>query len=96
MPDEEVEAYVRGRTIEWAIDMARLTNTDPNTWGEGRWVQQDARVHVDEQWVRVIDREEEGKDRVLYFREYGGRDKEGNHMSGPTRVVRVDAIFTVR
>jgi len=96
MTDEEVEAMVVGRTIEWAIDMARLTETDPATWGEGRWVKQEARVHVDPQWVRVVDRIEEGKDRVLYFREYGGRDKEGRNMSGPTRCVRVDAIYTIR
>lgn len=97
MTDEEVEAMVVGRTIEWAIDMARLTNTDPATWGtEGRWVKQEARVHVDPQWVRVVDRSEEGKDRVVYFREYGGRDKEGRNMSGPTRCVRVDAIYTIR
>lgn len=98
MPNNEVEAIVVGRTIEWAIDMARLTNTDPATWGEGsgRWVKQEARVHVDPQWVRVVDREDEGRDRVLYFREYGGRDKDGRHMSGPTRVVRVDSIYTIR
>jgi hypothetical protein len=96
MPDEEVEVLLHGRRIEWAIDMARLTNTPADQWGgEGRWVKQEARVHVDLEWVKVVDRSDEGKDRVVYFREYGGRDKDGRHMSGPTRCVRVDAIYTV-
>jgi hypothetical protein len=96
MPDEEVEALVVGRRIEWAIDLAKLTNTDPATWGpeDRRWVPQDAKVHVSPQWVRVV-RDEDTDDRVLYFREYGGRDDRGQHMSGPTRVVRVDSIYTV-
>jgi hypothetical protein len=95
MSDEEVEALVCGRRIEWAIDLARLTDTEPDTWGEEdrRWVPQEARVHVNPQWVRVVEDERWG--RVLYFREYGGRDDRGQHMSGPTRVVRVDSIFTV-
>lgn len=96
MPDEEVAAYLVGRRIEWAIDMAKLTGTPAEEWGgEGRWVQQEARVHVSPQWVKVVDRSDEGKDRVVYFREYGGRGPDGRHMSGPTRCVRVDAIFTV-
>jgi hypothetical protein len=96
MPDEEVEAMLIGRRIEWAIDLAKLTGTDPETWGpeDRRWVPQDAKVHVDSQWVRVV-RDEDTEERLLYFREYGGRDDRGKHMSGPTRVVRVDAIYTV-
>jgi hypothetical protein len=95
-PDEEVEAMLVGRRIEWAIDLAKLTGTDPDTWGpeDRRWVPQEARVHVLAKWVKVV-RDGDTDERVVYFREYGGRDKEGNHMSGPTRVVRVDAIYTV-
>jgi hypothetical protein len=97
MPDEEVEALVLGRRIEWAIDLAKLTSTDPETWGpeDRRWVPQEAKVHVNAEWVRVM-RDEDTGDRVLYFREYGGWDSDRNrHMSGPTRVVRVDSIYTV-
>lgn len=94
MPDEEVEALLVGRRVEWAIDMARLTETDPNTWGpeDGRWVKQEAKVHPDLKWVKVV---EEDHGRVVYFREYLGRDNNGRQMAGPTRVVRVDAIYTV-
>jgi hypothetical protein len=97
MPDEEVEAMLTGRKIEWAIDMAKLTDTDPETWGpeDRRWVPQEARVHVSPQWVRVV-RDEDTGERVVYFREYGGFDTDRKqHMSGPTRCVRVDAIYTV-
>ncbi len=98
LTDEEVEAMLVGRKIEWAIDLAALTETDPDTWGpeDKRWLSQEARVHVTPDYVKVVSREDEGKDRVVYFREYGGRDDRGQHMSGPTRCVRVDAIFTVR
>jgi hypothetical protein len=98
MPDEEVEALLVGRTIEWAIDLARLTETDPDSWGTGdrRWCQQDARVHVDPQWVYVSTDEDTGI-RTVRFREYAGFDTDRQkHMSGATRVVRVDAIFTIR
>ena len=98
MPDEEVEALVTGRTIEWAIDLARLTGTDPKTWGpdDTRWVKQEARVHVDAQWVYVSEDEVTGE-RILRFREYGGRNSQtGEHMSGPTRTIRVDSIYTIR
>ena len=97
MTDEEVEALLVGRRIEWAIDMAKLTGTDPESWGNGdaRWVKQEARVHRHADWVRVVDRSDEGKDRVVYFREDGGRAQDGRIMSGPTRCVRVDAIYTV-
>jgi len=97
LPDEEVEAMLVGRRIEWAIDMAKLTNTDPETWGpeDGRWVRQEAKVHVDPQWVRVV-RDEDTEERILYFREYNGFDTDRQkHMSGPTRVIRVDSIYTV-
>jgi hypothetical protein len=98
MPDEEVEALVTGRTLEWAIDMAKLTGTDPETWGpgDGRWVKQDARVHVDPQWVYVSTDEVTGE-RILRFREYAGFDTDRKkHMSGPTRTIRVDSIYTIR
>jgi hypothetical protein len=97
MEDEAVEAMLVGRRIEWAIDLAKLTNTDPETWGpeDRRWVPQEGKVHVDPQWVKVV-RDEESDERVLYFREYAGYDSDrGKHMSGPTRVVRVDSIYTV-
>lgn len=95
--DEEVEAMLVGRRIEWAIDMARLTETDPETWGpeDRRWVTQDARVHVDPQWVKVV-WDEDNQERRVYFREYAGYDTDRKrHMSGPTRCVRVDSIYTV-
>jgi hypothetical protein len=98
MPDEEVEALLVGRGIEWAIDMAALTETDPDTWGseDSRWIKQDAKVHVlpDNVWVGEIEGTE---GRVVKFREYGGYDTDRRkHMSGPTRVVRVDSIYTIR
>lgn len=98
MSDEEVEAYVVGRGIDWAVDMARLTNTDPETWGteEARFMKLSARVHVDPQWVKVYTDEEKNQ-RLLHFREYMGYDTDrGRHMSGPTRTIRVDAIYNVR
>lgn len=98
MPDEEVQALLTGRTIEWAIDLARLTDTAPETWGgeARRWVTNDAKVHVDPQWVYVSTDEDTGE-RTVRFREYAGFDTDRQkHMSGPTRVVRVDAIYTVR
>jgi hypothetical protein len=97
MPDEEIEAMLVGRRIEWAIDLAKLTNTDPETWGpeDRRWVPQEGKVHVDPRWVKVV-RDEDSDERVLYFREYAGYDSDRHkHMSGPTRVVRVDSIYTV-
>lgn len=97
MPDDEVEQLIRGRTIEWAIDMARLTNTAPEAWGgeDGRWCKQDARVHPEEQWVYCGEEDKLGN-RVVRFREYLGRDQHGRLMAGPTRTVRVDAIYTIR
>lgn len=98
MPDEEVEALLCGRTIVWAIDLAKLTNTDPGTWGpeDKRWMEQEARVHPDDKWVYVGERDKEGN-RLVRFREYLGRDaRTGERMAGPTRTVRVDAIFTIR
>lgn len=99
MPDEEVEAMLVGRRVEWATDLARLTGTDPATWGaeSQRWFKQEARVHPDPRWVKVVYEEDEHgrEERRVYFREYLGRDKDGTLMSGPTRCVRVDAIFTV-
>jgi hypothetical protein len=97
MADEEVEALVCGRRIKWAIDMARLTDSDPATWGpeDGRWVTVEAKVHVDPQWV-YVSTDEETDQRTVRFREYAGFDTERHkHMSGPTRVVRVDSIFEV-
>lgn len=97
MPDEEVEALLLGRTIEWAIDLARLTDTAPGTWGpdDARWCKQEARVHPDEKWVYVGEEDKNGN-RVVRFREYLGRDSNGRLMAGPTRTVRVDAIYTIR
>lgn len=98
MPDEEVEAMLVGRRIEWAIDLARLTDTDPSTWGteDQRWVKQEARVHPDPRWVKVVHEENESgeEERRVYLREYLGT-YEGRRMSGPTRCIRVDAIYTV-
>lgn len=97
-PDEEVEAMVVGRRIEWAIDLARLTETDPATWGpeDTRWVRQEARVHIDPRWVKVFV-PEEGQPRLLHFREYLGYDKDRQRdISGPTRTIRVDSIYTIR
>lgn len=95
LTDEEVEEMLKGRTIEWAIDLAMLTNTAPETWGpeDSRWMKQEARVHQD--WCHVG--EEDGKgNRLVRFREFLGRDDRGKLMSGPTRTIRVDAIYTIR
>jgi hypothetical protein len=97
LPDEEVEAMLCGRTISWAIDLARLTETDPATWGSGdtRWCKQEAVVHPEDKWVYVGEEDKYGN-RLVRFREYLGRDNQGNLMAGPTRTVRVDAIYTIR
>lgn len=97
MPDEDVEKLLVGRTIQWVIDLARLTETDPNTWGpeDRRWCPQEARVSTDEQWVYVGEEDSKGN-RLVRFREHLGRDKDGKLLSGPTRTVRVDAIFSIR
>jgi hypothetical protein len=97
MPDEEVEALLCGRTIEWAIDLARLTGTNPGSWGpdDSRWCAMEARVHPDPQWVFAGEDDKHGN-RVVRFREYFGRDNHGNPVAGPTRTVRVDAIHTIR
>lgn len=96
MPDEEVEALLVGRRIEWAIDLARLSKMSPEQWGEDkRWKVEDAKVHIDARWVKVV-RDEDTDERVVYFREYLGWDSDRNRpMSGPTRCVRVDSIYTV-
>lgn len=99
MPDEEVEAMLVGRRIEWAIDLARLTETDPATWGadDQRWAKQEAHVHPDPRWVKVVHEPNEvgEEERRVYIREYLGRAQDGRRMSGPTRCIRVDAIYTV-
>jgi hypothetical protein len=97
MPDEEVEALLCGRTIEWAIDLARLTGTNPESWGpdDNRWMAMEARVHPDAKWVFAGEDDKHGN-RVVRFREYFGRDQYGNPVAGPTRTVRVDAIHTIR
>lgn len=95
LSDEDVQAMLVGRTIEWAIDLARLTGTDPATWGpdDCRWMKQEARVHKD--WCYVGEEDSEGN-RMVRFREFLGRDDKGNLMAGPTRTIRVDAIYTIR
>lgn len=98
MPDDEVEALLCGRTIVWAIDLARLTETDPEEWGpeDKRWVEQEAKVHPEQKWVYVGEEDKYGN-RLVRFREYMGRDsRTGEVMSGATRTVRVDSIFTIR
>lgn len=97
MPDEDVEELLKGRTIQWVIDLARLTDTAPETWGpdDRRWCPQEARVFPDLKWVYCGEEDTKGN-RVVRFREYLGRDKNGNMMAGPTRTVRVDAIYNVR
>ena len=97
LPDEEVERMLLGRTIHWAIDLARLTGTDPETWGKDdrRWCPQEAVVHPEAKWVYVGEEDKDGN-RLVRFREYLGSDKEGNLMAGSTRTVRVDSIYTIR
>lgn len=90
MPDEEVLALVRGRTIEWGINIATLCG------GEDQWMNQEARVHPDPDWVIIEEEPAKDGSRVLRFREYAGTDQHGNKMSGPTRTIRVDRIHTVR
>lgn len=88
MPDEEVVALVAGRWIEWGVNLADLCP------GPDEWYNHEARVHPE----YVIVDEEPAKDgsRTLRFREFLGRDQNGNLLSGPTRTVRLRAIHTVR
>ena len=96
MPDEEVEALVAGRTVEWGIDVRALAGGQ----GEEHWTNQEARVHPTDVYVEE-DLDDLGG-RVLRFREYLGIDTDphskrfGDPMGGSTRTIRVNAIHTVR
>jgi hypothetical protein len=92
--DEQIIAYVKGRTIEWGINLARL-------WpGPEHWMNQEARVHPIDVVIDEYPDKEGG--RVLRFREFLGYDLDqrsntyGQPMGGQTRTVRVSAIHTVR
>lgn len=89
--DEEILDAVKGRVIKWAVDVRALAGGK----GEPYWMVEEARVHP----VYSIIDEELARDgsRTLRFREYHGIDPStGRHISGPTRTVRVGAIYTVR
>lgn len=90
LPDEEVLAMVRGRTIEWGINVSRLAGSNDDEV----WSGQEARVHPD--WLVMEEDLSKDGSRVIRFREFLGRDDQGKLMSGPTRTVRVNAIHTVR
>jgi hypothetical protein len=93
--DEQVIAYVKGRTIEWGINLARLCGK-----GEDFWTNQEARVHPTDVIIDEYPDPEGG--RVLRFREFLGYDtdrrspKFGEPLAGPTRTVRLSSIHTVR
>lgn len=93
--DEQVLAYVAGRTIEWGINLRRLCGV-----GEDYWTNQEARVHPTDVIIDEYPDLEGG--RVLRFREFHGYDtdpksrKYGEPIAGPTRTVRVSSIHTVR
>lgn len=94
--DEEIIAYVHGRTIEWGINIKRLCNGK----GEDHWTNQEARVHPTDVIIDEYPDEEGG--RVLRFREFLGYERDersskfGQPIGGSTRTVRVSAIHTVR
>lgn len=92
--DEQVVAYVAGRTIEWGIN---LNNLD----GKGdQWLNQEMRVHP--VYVIIDEDPDQFGGRVLRFREFLGYDNDqrsntfGQPMGGQTKTVRVSAIHTVR
>jgi hypothetical protein len=94
MPDDEVLALLRGKTVEWAIDLRRLADGK----GEPEWCEQDAKVHPTD---AIIEQVGPNGDRCIRFRTLEGwteQDKQGNSepISGPTRTVRLAAIHTVR
>lgn len=89
MSDEEVVAWLKGRTIEWGINLATLCGH-----GEDHWLNQEARVHPED--VIIDEYPDSNGGRVVRFREYLGIDDRGQHMAGPTRTVRLSAIHTVR
>lgn len=95
MEDEAVLAMIKGRTIEWAINLADLWE------GPDHWMNMECRVHP----VDCIMEEELCKrdgSRVVRFREFLGYDDDkrsatfGQALGGQTRTVRVNAIHTVR
>lgn len=92
LPDEEVVALVRGRAIEWGVNLADLCP------GQDEWYNYEARVHPED----VMVDEEPAKDgsRTLRFREFYGYEEDRNGdrkpVAGPTRTVRLRAIHTVR
>jgi hypothetical protein len=88
MPDDKVVELLAGKTIQWAIDLRRLADGR----GEPEWSEQEARVHPTDLIIEFGKLEE----RCVRFREYGGEDKHGRPIAGPTRTVRLAAIHTVR
>lgn len=88
LTDEEVVLLVRGRWIEWGVNLADLAP------GPDEWYNHEARVHPE--FVMVDEEPSKDGSRTLRFREFLGRDQYGNLMSGPTRTVRLRAIHTVR
>jgi hypothetical protein len=90
MTDNEVMAYVCGKTVVWLIDLRRLAHGK----GEPGYSEMEARVHPTD---AIIEPGAAGPDeRCLRFREYWGNDDRGKPISGPTRTVRLSAIHTVR
>lgn len=88
LTDEEVVLLLRGRWIEWGVNLADLAP------GPDEWYNHEARVHPE--YVMVDEEPAKDGSRTLRFREFLGRDQHGNLMSGPTRTVRLRAIHTVR
>lgn len=90
MSDDDLEELLAGKKIQWAIDLRALCDGK----GEPEWCEMEATVHPD--WVRVEDKPDKYGNRTIRFRELLGRDDRGRLMSGPTRTVRVNAIYTIR
>lgn len=88
MTNEEVVETLRGRVISWSTSLASLSDK----MGDADHLEQTAGVH--RKWAKV---EEHGGDRCLVFKEYDPMAPiKYRSYAGPTRIVRLREIHTVR
>ena len=86
MSDDEILEMLRGRTIGWSFDMDRLDHK-----GE-QFVEQEAGIHH-----RFAKIEMHKGERCIAFREYDATAPlKVRGVPGPTRIVRLSTIHTVR